>query len=479
LNPLRGLTARTPAVPSDCRLWLLRSSPDQVHGPPVHRAQPSILEAGWASYPRRIGAYTIWMPEDRFKRFDADVNARNRASFIRVLRVLALLLVAAVTMLAILQVGGDPLDEQRGLVTYWPLAIAFSLCLIGLVIAIDWLFPVKRISVIGGILLGLLAGMLAAVAIGFIIELLAATYDLQGNQLITAIKVLIGISTVYLGISIVLQTQDDFRLIIPYVEFAKQIRGVRPILMDTSALIDGRIHDVGETGLLQAPIIIPRFVIGELQMLADSSDTLKRARGRRGLDIVSRIQKSPRLDVSVEEWPSSTKGVDTLLVEYAESHGAVIMTTDTGLIRVARIHKVPTINLHELAEAMKTTVVPGQELPLRIIKQGEHDEQGVAYLEDGTMVVVENGQKYLEQDVVAIVTSWMQTSGGRLLFARVPEDDFSPTEGESDSRAERLETETHGEAETPSDPPSSSTDPPRSPAADTLSRPSRRNPRRS
>ncbi|MFG0257431.1 MAG: PIN/TRAM domain-containing protein [Phycisphaerales bacterium JB043] len=412
------------------------------------------------------------MPDDGLKPYDQDSNARNRASFIRVLRVFTLLLLAAVTMLAILQTGENPIDQQRKLVTYWPLAIAFAIGLFVLVMAIDLLIPVKKISVIGGVLLGLLAGMLAAVSIGFIIDLLAATYDLQGNSLINAIKILIGISTAYLGISIVLQTQDDFRLIIPYVEFAKQMRGVRPILMDSSALIDGRISDVGETGLLQAPIIIPRFVIGELQMLADSSDSLKRARGRRGLDIVSRMQKSPRMDVSIEEWAPSSKGVDTLLVEYAETNNAVIMTTDTGLVRVARIHKVPTINLHDLAEAMKTTVVPGQELPLRIIKPGEHDDQGVAYLEDGTMVVVENGRRYLEQNVVAVVTSWMQTSAGRLLFARVPENGLSIAHDENEGdtkpgpRKEPMVSDATGDPPTHSDP------------SDTLKRSSRRNPRR-
>ncbi|MHC4975893.1 MAG: PIN/TRAM domain-containing protein [Planctomycetota bacterium] len=414
------------------------------------------------------------MPDDGFKPFDQSSEHRNRASFIRVLRVFTLLLLGAVTMLAILQTGTDPIDQTRRLVTYWPLAIAFAIGLFVLVMAIDLLMPVKKISVIGGVLLGLLAGMLAAVAVGFIIDLLAATYDLQGNSLITAIKVLIGISTAYLGISIVLQTQDDFRLIIPYVEFAKQMRGVRPILMDSSALIDGRISDVGETGLLQAPIIIPRFVIGELQQLADSSDSLKRARGRRGLDIVSRMQKSPRLDVSIEEWPASTKGVDTLLVEYAQTNHAVIMTTDTGLVRVARIQKVPTINLHDLAEAMKTTVVPGQELPLHIIKPGEHDEQGVAYLEDGTMVVVENGRPYLDQNVIAVVTSWMQTSAGRLLFARVESDEISRAEEEkTKAKATPQSTQPREEDAPPQRAPASST-----PPSDTLKRSSRRNPRR-
>ena len=360
------------------------------------------------------------MADDRFRSFDPEAEARRRRSLILILRGVMLVLMGAVALLAVLR-GGASVEGvvTDRLVAFWPAAIAFALGLFALVIAIDIFTPVKKISTIGGVFLGLLAGILSAVAIGFVIELLAETYELGGDPIISAIKVLIGIALCYLGISIVLQTQDDFRLIIPYVEFAKQMRGVRPMLLDSSALIDGRIVDVAEVGMLQAPIIVPRFVLAELQLLADSSDRMKRARGRRGLDIVTRLQKAPRLDVSIDDFATAGKGVDTALVEVATVLNAVIVTTDTGLARVAKIQSIPILNVNDLANSLKPNVIPGEALALQVMKQGEQPGQGVGYLDDGTMVVVEDGSKWIGQHVTISVTSSMQTSAGRLIFGRV------------------------------------------------------------
>src|SRR6185295_3050090 len=159
---------------------------------------------------------------------------------------------------------------------------------------------------ISSVFLGLLGGMLATVALGSIMDLLLQTTIPEGEAreaiapLMTTIKIMMGITLCYLGVTTVLQTQDDFRLVIPYVEFSKVMRGPRPLVLDTSALIDARIVDVGETGIVQTPIVVPRFVVAELQVLADSHDKLKRARGRRGLDVVRRLQRST-LDVSIDE----------------------------------------------------------------------------------------------------------------------------------------------------------------------------------
>ena len=354
----------------------------------------------------------------RDARPDVEQDRRARATLIRVLRVLMLLMMGAVTLLTVLQIGEDP-DGPARVVENWETALIVALGLAAGVIAVDVFTPVKKISTIGGVFLGLLAGMLAAVAIGFVIELIVETYDLKASRLIGGVKVLTGIALCYLGVTIVLQTQDDFRLIIPYVEFAKQIRGVRPVALDTSALIDGRIDEIAQTGFILAPIIIPRFVIGELQLLSDSADKLKRARGRRGLEMVTRLQRNPRLDLSIDDSPVVGKNVDAMIVEFAQEIDASVLTTDTGLARVARIQGVTALNLNDLAAALKPSVIPGEELTLELIREGEQSGQAVGYLDDGTMVVVENGELAIGSRVAATVTSTIQTAAGRMIFGRL------------------------------------------------------------
>jgi uncharacterized protein YacL len=187
-----------------------------------------------------------------------------------------------------------------------------------IVLAVDYFTPKKRVSTLFSVFVGLLGALLATVAVGFVIDVIVKSYDIKAaDTLVATIKVLLGISLSYLGVTTVLQTQDDFRLVIPYVEFSKQMRGVRPLVLDTSILVDGRIADIAQTNFLLAPIVIPRFVIDELQTLADSSDGVKRSKGRRGLDIVTRLQRAPRLDVSIEDSNVPGKAVDQMLVEFA------------------------------------------------------------------------------------------------------------------------------------------------------------------
>jgi uncharacterized protein YacL len=286
--------------------------------------------------------------------------------------------------------------------------------------------------------------------------------------------VLFGVAFCYLGVSIVLQTQDDFRLVIPYVEFAKQTRGVRPLLLDTSVLIDGRFLDAAETGLIQSPIVIPRFVIAELQALADSSERLKRTRGRRGLELVGKMQRSPRLDMSVDETPVPGKSVDQMLVELARQLSGSIVTTDIGLARVGKIHGVTVINLNDVALAMKPSFIPGERLRVAIIKPGEQPDQGVGYLEDGTMIVAENGRAYVGKTVDLVVATSLQTSAGKLIFARIPdgstvEEWDTPVDAEDPEADDR---DAHPEHENP--------DGPQEPGDDLTKRSRRaaRNPRR-
>jgi uncharacterized protein YacL len=347
---------------------------------------------------------------------------RQRQLLLRVSRFAFLILFGTVALLSILSVtpSSDPADIRRAM-GWWAQTLVVAAVLGVLVILIDIFTPHKKVGTLFSVFVGLLAAMLGTVAVGFIIDLLAITFDIGSRNLIATTKVLTGIGLAYLCISTVIQTQDDFRLVIPYVEFSKQIRGTRPMLLDSSALIDARIADLGQTGIIQSPVIIPSFVIAELHILADSSDKLKRARGRRGLDVIGRMQRLATLDVSLDETPVPGKAVDQMLVELARQLQATIVTADLALSRIAGIQGIRVLNLNDVANALKPAVVPGEQLSIRLLKQGEQPGQGVGYLEDGTMVVAENGRPWVGDQVMLTVTSTLQTSAGRLIFGRVLE----------------------------------------------------------
>lgn len=351
-----------------------------------------------------------------------EIEQRRRSLLLRGIRVAFLVLFLAVTFLSILDVnpGSAGADIQRAI--WWPFTLGVAVAMASMVLAVDYFTQRKRVSTLFSIFVGMLAALLATVAIGFIIDVIVKSYDIQAaDTLVATIKVLLGISLSYLGVTTVLQTQDDFRLVIPYVEFSKQMRGVRPLVLDTSALIDGRIADIASTNFLLAPIVIPQFVLTELQTLADSADSMKRTKGRRGLDIVARLQRAPRIDLSIDESIVPGKAVDQMLIEFARQHSATIVTTDTGLARVANIQGLTILNLNDLANAMKPALVPGERLTLKLIRAGGQAGQAVGFLPDGTMVVAENGFAAIGQTVDLTVTSSMQTSAGRLIFGRMDE----------------------------------------------------------
>jgi uncharacterized protein YacL len=227
----------------------------------------------------------------------------------------------------------------------------------------------------------------------------------------------------YLCISTLLQTKDDFRFIIPYMEFSKEVKGSRPLVLDTSVVIDGRIADVAETRVLDQPLVVPRFVLQELQGIADSSDKLRRNRGRRGLDVLNRLQKSPGVEVRIHdaEIPelAGIREVDQRLVVLAKHLGGKVVTNDYNLNKIARLQGVEVINLNDIANALKPIVLPGEGLTVKLIKRGEEPGQGVGYLDDGTMVVTEQGAYHLGETVRLTVTSVLQTSAGRMIFGRI------------------------------------------------------------
>lgn len=352
--------------------------------------------------------------------------ATGRSALLRLLRIVLIAVIILVTFFYVLDIGQDPsnLGEwEIGLVTGWPWVLLFALTLAFGVIAIDVLTPEKKIATVSGVFFGIVAGVAAAIALSFLLDRIAEVYEITGTptgeQIISTIKILIGIATVYLAVSIVLQTQDQFRLVIPYVEFARQIRGPKPLLLDTSVLIDARVLDVAESGVIQSPLVVPQFVLAELHVLADSGDKLKRARGRRGLDTVARLQREARVDVSIDERDVPGGSVDQMLVELAGQMPAMIVTTDSGLGRVAAIQGLQVLNLNELAIALRPNVHPGEQLRVKLIRLGEQSNQGVGYLDDGTMVVAEDGSRHVGETVQLTVASTLQTAAGRMIFGRI------------------------------------------------------------
>jgi uncharacterized protein YacL len=207
------------------------------------------------------------------------------------------------------------------------------------------------------------------------------------------------------------------------MEFSKEVKGARPLVLDTSVVIDGRIADVAETRVLDQPMVVPRFVLQELQSIADSSDKLRRNRGRRGLDILNRLQKSPGIEVRIHdaEIPelAGVREVDQRLVILAKHLGGKVVTNDYNLNKIARLQGVEVINLNDLANAMKPIVLPGENLTVKLLKRGEEPGQGIGYLDDGTMVVAEQGAYHLGETVRLTVTSVLQTSAGRMIFGRL------------------------------------------------------------
>lgn len=190
-------------------------------------------------------------------------------------------------------------------------------------------------------------------------------------------------------------------------------------LLDTSVIIDGRIADISKTGFIEGVLVVPQFVLTELQHIADSSDTLKRTRGRRGLDILKVLQDASNSNVLITEIDfEDVPEVDLKLVRLAKKMGAQILTNDFNLNKVCELHKVSVLNINDLANAVKPVVIPGEEMNVVVIKDGKEHNQGVAYLDDGTMIVVEEGKSYIGQAIIVIVTSVLQTSAGRMIFAK-------------------------------------------------------------
>jgi len=273
------------------------------------------------------------------------------------------------------------------------------------------------------ILLGGLLGLIVSLLLGHLLttSLLVIPAD-EGLQNL-AVRGLIHAIFAYLGMVLGARKGAEFDL----NEYKKLFRGEakeeNPKILDTSVIIDGRIADICETGFLEGTLIIPQFVLRELQQIADSSDPIKRNRGRRGLDILQRIQRSVDVKVKIldQDFPK-IKDVDTKLVALGKQLDGKILTNDFNLNKVAELQGVPVLNINQLANAVKPVVLPGEMMNVYILKEGKEYGQGVAYLDDGTMVVVDSARKYLGKNVDVAVTSVLQTTAGRMIFSRLKDD---------------------------------------------------------
>jgi uncharacterized protein YacL len=269
-------------------------------------------------------------------------------------------------------------------------------------------------------LAGLMAGLIIAALLAFPISLLPSPF---GDVLPFIGVVLFG----YLGVAVFVTRQHDifsgFRLSLPGRSSepkAEPKDNNHPILLDTSVIIDGRIADIARTGFLVGTLLIPRFVLNELQYIADSADSLRRQRGRRGMEVLSELQKETKVPVRISDIDvEGVREVDDKLVILARQLRAPILTNDYNLNRVAELQGVPVLNVNELANAVKSVLLPGEPLTVVVIQEGKESGQGVGYLDDGTMVVIEDGRNRLNEEVTVIVTKVLQTAAGRMIFARM------------------------------------------------------------
>ena len=295
-----------------------------------------------------------------------------------------------------------------------------SIGFLAAVLIIIFEFTMRNVSVRGlsSAVFGLLFGLIMAKLVSDTMTLIS-----MDKNLVYSLRVILTLIFCYLGMIMAMRGRDEFNIIVPYVKFSRQDQKDEMILLDTSVIIDGRIADVCKTGFLDGKFIVPRFVLKELQQIADSSDSLKRERGRRGLDILGKLQKSQNIDIKIHnEDFADIKEVDLKLVKLAKVLDAKIFTNDYNLNKVSEIQGIRVLNINELSNALRPVVLPGEMLETRLIKEGKEYNQGVGYMEDGTMIVVDNGRRLIGQNVNVVVGSVLQTAAGRMIFGKLLED---------------------------------------------------------
>ena len=297
-------------------------------------------------------------------------------------------------------------------------AMVIGLTAAVVLVTLDIIFRNKSIAVVLAVSLGLIVGALLEWLVAYILIRSETVAGMEPRSL-ASIELAIMLFFCYVAVTVILQTREDFRLVIPYMQFQPHGAGPRPMVLDTSVIIDGRIADICDTFVFDNALVVPRFVLLELQHIADSADRLKRNRGRRGLDMLNRLQRNPKAHVEIRDLPEDVSGaVDTKLIRMAKVLNGRVVTNDFNLSKIAQLQAVEVVNINDLAKALRPVVLPGEELQVKIIRPGDEPGQGVGYLDDGTMVVVENGKPLIGNRHTVIVSNVYQTSAGRMIFAK-------------------------------------------------------------
>ncbi len=287
-----------------------------------------------------------------------------------------------------------------------------------LLIAVDEMLKGFSLRAFSATTFGLLLGTCVAMLIDR-----SGLFENTDDKIRWLIRLGLFLSFGYIGIVLAMRSnKEDFSLIIPYVRFSPQNKPDNFLVLDTSVIIDGRIADLIEARLIEGLIVVPRFVLLELQQIADSGDEIKRARGRRGFEMLNRLQHNTKIEVRIHDgdFPEE-KGVDAKLVRLARNLNAKLFTNDSNLAKVAALQNVPVVNIHEVAYSLKPVMIPGESIQIKVVREGRDKGQGIGYLPEGTMVVINNAQQRVGQTVEAHVLSTVQTGAGVLVFAEVKE----------------------------------------------------------
>ena len=313
---------------------------------------------------------------------------------------------------AISQVRPEFVNERHGGILGMMVGFGFG----GLLIAVDEMLKGFSLRAFSAITFGLVLGMVVALLIDH-----SGLFENADEKTRWLVRLGLFLSFGYIGIVLAMRSnKEDFSLLIPYVRFSPQNKPDNLLLLDTSVIIDGRIADLIEAKFIEGLLVVPRFVLLELQQIADSADEVKRARGRRGFEMLNRLQHNPKIEVRIHDgdFPEE-KGVDAKLVRLARNLNAKLFTNDYNLGKVAGLQSVTCVNLHEIGHLMKAALIPGEIVQLKIVREGRDKGQGIGYLPDGTMVIVNNGLEHVGQTVGAHVLSTVQTGAGVLVFAEI------------------------------------------------------------
>ena len=294
----------------------------------------------------------------------------------------------------------------------------FGLLATGLLIVVEYKLGNVSLRNLSAAAFGIIFGFFMAWMLTLILKLIP-----MDEIFYSVFQIIFTLIFCYLGMTISIKGKDEFNLVIPYVRFSRQDERSQLILLDTSVIIDGRIASICDTGFIEGKLVIPRFVLQELQNVADSSDDSMRNRGRRGLDMLNRLKKIEGVEVIIhDENLSEVREVDAKLVRLAKILDCPVLTNDFNLNKVAKLEGVSVLNINDLANALKPVVFPGEQMNVVIRKEGKERNQGVAFMDDGTMIVIDNARKLIGKNAKVTITSVLQTSAGRMIFANLIEN---------------------------------------------------------